>query len=173
MPGIFPSMWNFILQTLLSSLRTSQGQSNSLHCNRLNIKLTYKIIQRTIYCNPSWTFWVVLFISLDSSVKCICTQWSTPLYCCLFVYHRYYLCLQLRDDVVSGRLPCSFATHTVLGSYTVQSELGDYDPDEYSTEYVSDFRFAPNQTKELEEKVMELHKTYKCASHTLFKDILI
>ncbi|XP_053490905.1 band 4.1-like protein 3a isoform X4 [Ictalurus furcatus] len=74
---------------------------------------------------------------------------------------RYYLCLQLRDDVVSGRLPCSFATHTVLGSYTVQSELGDYDPDEYSTEYVSDFRFAPNQTKELEEKVMELHKTYK------------
>ncbi|XP_046702455.1 band 4.1-like protein 3a isoform X3 [Silurus meridionalis] len=74
---------------------------------------------------------------------------------------RYYLCLQLRDDIVSGRLPCSFATHTVLGSYTVQSELGDYDPDEYSTDYVGDFRFAPNQTKELEEKVMELHKTYK------------
>ncbi|TSK16097.1 Band 4.1-like protein 3 [Bagarius yarrelli] len=74
---------------------------------------------------------------------------------------RYYLCLQLRDDVVSGRLPCSFATHTVLGSYTVQSELGDYDPDEYSSNYVSEFRFAPNQTKELEEKVMELHKTYK------------
>ncbi|XP_053088519.1 band 4.1-like protein 3a isoform X9 [Pangasianodon hypophthalmus] len=74
---------------------------------------------------------------------------------------RYYLCLQLRDDVVSGRLPCSFATHTVLGSYTVQSELGDYDPDEYSADYISEFRFAPNQTKELEEKVMELHKTYK------------
>ncbi|KAF5892093.1 band 4.1-like protein 3 isoform X1, partial [Clarias magur] len=74
---------------------------------------------------------------------------------------RYYLCLQLRDDVVSGRLPCSFATHSVLGSYTVQSELGDYDPDEYSTDYVSEFRFAPNQTKDLEEKVMELHKTYK------------
>ncbi|XP_062847324.1 band 4.1-like protein 3a isoform X10 [Trichomycterus rosablanca] len=74
---------------------------------------------------------------------------------------RYYLCLQLRDDVVSGRLPCSFATHTVLGSYTVQSELGDYDPDEYSADYVSEFRFAPNQTKELEEKIMDLHKTYK------------
>ncbi|KAJ8272885.1 hypothetical protein GJAV_G00094590 [Gymnothorax javanicus] len=74
---------------------------------------------------------------------------------------RYYLCLQLRDDVVSGRLPCSFATHTVLGSYTVQSELGDYDPEELGTDYVSEFRFAPNQTKELEEKVMELHKNYK------------
>ncbi|XP_035994382.1 band 4.1-like protein 3b isoform X15 [Fundulus heteroclitus] len=74
---------------------------------------------------------------------------------------RYYLCLQLRDDVVSGRLPCSFATHTVLGSYTVQSELGDYDPDELGSDYISEIRFAPNQTKELEEKVMELHKTYK------------
>uniref|UniRef100_A0A8C9RPM9 Erythrocyte membrane protein band 4.1-like 3a n=1 Tax=Scleropages formosus TaxID=113540 RepID=A0A8C9RPM9_SCLFO len=74
---------------------------------------------------------------------------------------RYYLCLQLRDDVVSGRLPCSFATHTVLGSYTVQSELGDYDPEELGTDYVSEFRFAPNQTKELEEKIMDLHKNYK------------
>ncbi|XP_020566386.1 band 4.1-like protein 3 isoform X6 [Oryzias latipes] len=74
---------------------------------------------------------------------------------------RYYLCLQLRDDVVSGRLPCSFATHTVLGSYTVQSELGDYDPEEMASDYVSELRLAPNQTKELEEKVMELHKTYK------------
>uniref|UniRef100_A0A8D3APF5 FERM domain-containing protein n=1 Tax=Scophthalmus maximus TaxID=52904 RepID=A0A8D3APF5_SCOMX len=74
---------------------------------------------------------------------------------------RYYLCLQLRDDVVSGRLPCSFATHTVLGSYTVQSELGDYDPEELASDYIGELRFAPNQTKELEEKVMELHKTYK------------
>ncbi|XP_052398945.1 band 4.1-like protein 3 isoform X7 [Carassius gibelio] len=74
---------------------------------------------------------------------------------------RYYLCLQLRDDIVSGRLPCSFATHTVLGSYSVQSELGDYDPDEYSSDYVSEFRFAPHQTKEMEEKIMDLHKNYK------------
>ncbi|KAM9718802.1 band 4.1-like protein 3b isoform 12-T12 [Menidia menidia] len=74
---------------------------------------------------------------------------------------RYYLCLQLRDDVVSGRLPCSFATHSVLGSYTVQSELGDYDPEELGSDYVSELRLAPNQTKELEEKIMELHKTYK------------
>ncbi|XP_068093308.1 band 4.1-like protein 3 isoform X2 [Hyperolius riggenbachi] len=74
---------------------------------------------------------------------------------------RYYLCLQLRDDIVSGRLPCSFVTLALLGSYTVQSELGDYDPDEYGSEYVSEFRFAPNQTKELEDKVVELHKNYR------------
>ncbi|XP_072267490.1 band 4.1-like protein 3 isoform X5 [Pyxicephalus adspersus] len=74
---------------------------------------------------------------------------------------RYYLCLQLRDDIISGRLPCSFVTLALLGSYTVQSELGDYEPDEYGSDYVSEFRFAPNQTKELEDKVVELHKSYR------------
>ncbi|XP_012860204.2 band 4.1-like protein 3 isoform X21 [Echinops telfairi] len=74
---------------------------------------------------------------------------------------RYYLCLQLRDDIVSGRLPCSFVTLALLGSYTVQSELGDYDPDECGNDYVSEFRFAPNHTKELEDKVIELHKSHR------------
>ncbi|XP_069906054.1 band 4.1-like protein 3 isoform X40 [Oryctolagus cuniculus] len=74
---------------------------------------------------------------------------------------RYYLCLQLRDDVVSGRLPCSFVTLALLGSYTVQSELGDYDPDECGNDYISEFRFAPNHTKELEDKVIELHKSHR------------
>ncbi|XP_069731544.1 protein 4.1 isoform X21 [Phaenicophaeus curvirostris] len=74
---------------------------------------------------------------------------------------RYYLCLQLRQDIISGRLPCSFATLALLGSYTVQSELGDYDPDLHSPDYISEFKLAPNQTKELEEKVVELHKTYR------------
>ncbi|XP_040085684.1 protein 4.1 isoform X17 [Oryx dammah] len=74
---------------------------------------------------------------------------------------RYYLCLQLRQDIVSGRLPCSFATLALLGSYTIQSELGDYDPQLHGADYVSDFKLAPNQTKELEEKVMELHKSYR------------
>uniref|UniRef100_A0A8K9XGI6 FERM domain-containing protein n=1 Tax=Oncorhynchus mykiss TaxID=8022 RepID=A0A8K9XGI6_ONCMY len=74
---------------------------------------------------------------------------------------RYYLCLQLRDDMLSGRLPCSFVTHALLGSYAVQAELGDYDTDDHGPDYVSDFRFAPNQTRELEERVMELHRNYR------------
>ncbi|XP_036203977.1 protein 4.1 isoform X16 [Myotis myotis] len=74
---------------------------------------------------------------------------------------RYYLCLQLRQDIIAGRLPCSFATLALLGSYTIQSELGDYDPELHGSDYVSDFKLAPNQTKELEEKVMELHKSYR------------
>ncbi|XP_075630296.1 protein 4.1 isoform X11 [Balearica regulorum gibbericeps] len=74
---------------------------------------------------------------------------------------RYYLCLQLRQDIMTGRLPCSFATLALLGSYTVQSELGDYDSDLHSPDYITEFKLAPNQTKELEEKVVELHKTYR------------
>ncbi|XP_054251399.1 protein 4.1 isoform X3 [Indicator indicator] len=74
---------------------------------------------------------------------------------------RYYLCLQLRQDIITGRLPCSFATLALLGSYTVQSELGDYDSDLHGPDYISEFKLAPNQTKELEEKVAELHKTYR------------
>ncbi|XP_017686504.1 PREDICTED: protein 4.1 isoform X9 [Lepidothrix coronata] len=74
---------------------------------------------------------------------------------------RYYLCLQLRQDILTGRLPCSFATLALLGSYTVQSELGDYDPELHGPDYITEFKLAPNQTKELEEKVVELHKTYR------------
>ncbi|XP_073771536.1 band 4.1-like protein 3b isoform X40 [Danio rerio] len=74
---------------------------------------------------------------------------------------RYFLCLQLRDDVVSGRLPCSFSTHAVLGSYTLQSELGDCDSELQNSSALSDLRFAPNQSKELQDKVLELHRAYR------------
>ncbi|XP_056108951.1 band 4.1-like protein 2 isoform X14 [Rhinichthys klamathensis goyatoka] len=74
---------------------------------------------------------------------------------------RYLLCLQLRQDIASGRLPCSFVTHALLGSYSLQAELGDYDPEEHRLDYISDLQFAPNQTKELEEKVVELHKSHR------------
>uniref|UniRef100_A0A3P8XJP9 Protein 4.1 n=1 Tax=Esox lucius TaxID=8010 RepID=A0A3P8XJP9_ESOLU len=77
---------------------------------------------------------------------------------------RYYLCLQLRKDILSGLLPCSFVTLALLGSYTAQSELGEYDPEVHGTDYVKELRLAPGQGKELEEKVMELHRTYRSMS---------
>ncbi|TRY94133.1 hypothetical protein DNTS_031636, partial [Danionella cerebrum] len=76
---------------------------------------------------------------------------------------RYFLCLQLREDVASGRLPCSFSTHALLGSFTLQSELGDRDaaselkePDQFTQ-----IRFAPNQSPELQQKVLELHHSHR------------
>ncbi|XP_060536727.1 protein 4.1 homolog isoform X2 [Cylas formicarius] len=74
---------------------------------------------------------------------------------------RYHLCLQIRNDILSGRLPCSFVTHALLGSYLAQSELGDYDPDTMGRNYLKEFKIAPSQNQDLEDKVCELHKTHR------------
>ncbi|XP_031721954.1 band 4.1-like protein 2 isoform X12 [Anarrhichthys ocellatus] len=75
---------------------------------------------------------------------------------------RYLLCLQLREDVASGRLPCSFVTHALLGSYTLQAEFGDHEPEQpRPLDNVGQLTFAPNQNKEMEEKVLELHKSHR------------
>nr|XP_019947299.1 PREDICTED: band 4.1-like protein 2 isoform X9 [Paralichthys olivaceus] len=75
---------------------------------------------------------------------------------------RYLLCLQLREDVASGRLPCSFVTHALLGSYTLQAEFGDYEPDQpRPLDNIGQLIFAPNQNKEMEEKIFELHKSHR------------
>ncbi|XP_034748293.1 protein 4.1 isoform X14 [Etheostoma cragini] len=77
---------------------------------------------------------------------------------------RYYLCLQLRKDILQGRLPCSFVTLSLLGSYALQSELGEYDPEVHGTNYAKEMKMAQGQTKELEDKMMELHRTYRSMS---------
>lgn len=76
---------------------------------------------------------------------------------------RYQLCLQIQHDVKSSKLPCSFVTHALLGAYLVQSELGDYDPVDHglTTDYIRDFDFAPSQSDDLLERIMEVHKTLK------------
>ena len=76
---------------------------------------------------------------------------------------RYQLCLQIQQDVKSGKLPCSFVTHALLGAYLAQSELGDYDPVDHglTTDYIRDFDFAPSQSEDLLERIMEVHKTLK------------
>ncbi|XP_027142935.1 titin isoform X9 [Larimichthys crocea] len=77
---------------------------------------------------------------------------------------RYFLCLQLRKDIMRSVLPCSFVTLSLLGSYAAQSELGEYDPEVHGTDYVKELSLAPGQSSELEEKVMELHRTYRSMS---------
>ncbi|XP_034058075.1 protein 4.1 isoform X4 [Gymnodraco acuticeps] len=77
---------------------------------------------------------------------------------------RYYLCLQLRKDILQGRLPCSFVTLSLLGSYALQSELGEFDPEVHPPNYAKEMKMAQGQTKELEDKMMELHRTYRSMS---------
>lgn len=74
---------------------------------------------------------------------------------------RYYLCLQLREDVARGRLPCLPTVHALLGSYALQAELGDYDAAEHGAGYAGRFQLAPNQTHELQDRMAELHATHR------------
>lgn len=62
---------------------------------------------------------------------------------------------------MQGHLPCSFVTLALLGSYALQSELGEYDPEVHGTDYAKDMKMVHGQTKELEDKMMELHQTYR------------
>ncbi|XP_068219741.1 band 4.1-like protein 4 isoform X5 [Palaemon carinicauda] len=71
---------------------------------------------------------------------------------------RYQFFLQVKQDILQGRLPISQELSAELGSYAVQSELGDYDPRRHSPGYVSEFRFVTTQTVALENKIAELHK---------------
>lgn len=81
------------------------------------------------------------------------------------------MCLQLRKDILQGVLPCSFVTLSLLGSYTAQSELGEYDPELHGPDYLKELSLAPGQSKELEEKVMELHRTYRLLKATSVEQV--
>lgn len=72
---------------------------------------------------------------------------------------RYQFFLQVKQDVLQGRLPCPFNIAAQLGAYAIQSELGDYDPYKNLTGYVSEYRFVPDQKEELEEAIERIHKT--------------
>ncbi|XP_068156533.1 uncharacterized protein [Drosophila tropicalis] len=74
---------------------------------------------------------------------------------------RYQLFLQVKQDVLQGRLPVAFELAAELGAFVVQSELGDYDQRRHSKGYVSEFRLLPNQSSELESRVSELHQQLK------------
>ncbi|CAG9865127.1 unnamed protein product [Phyllotreta striolata] len=76
-------------------------------------------------------------------------------------YTRYQFYLQLRRDILEGKLHLPPSTAILLASYTVQSELGDYQPEEHEVNYLSDMCLIPNQTEDLERKITELHKLHK------------
>ncbi|KAL5960654.1 Band protein 1 [Taenia solium] len=77
---------------------------------------------------------------------------------------RYFLCLQIRQDIISGQLPCSFNTYVILGAYVIQSEAGDWDAEVHEgIEYLYNVPFAPKnlQTPEMLIRIAELHQKLK------------
>uniref|UniRef100_A0A0C9QHK5 protein-tyrosine-phosphatase n=1 Tax=Fopius arisanus TaxID=64838 RepID=A0A0C9QHK5_9HYME len=76
-------------------------------------------------------------------------------------YTRYQFYLQIRRDILQGKLQLPVSTACLIASYTVQSELGDYHPEEHGPGYLSRLQLIPGQTEEMERKICELHKLHK------------
>ncbi|KAL0963929.1 hypothetical protein UPYG_G00315470 [Umbra pygmaea] len=75
-------------------------------------------------------------------------------------YTRYQYFLQLRQDILTGRLPCPHNTAALLASYAVQSELGDYRDAEHAPGYLSEFCFIPNPPQSFDKEVTKHHQQH-------------
>ncbi|GIY82018.1 hypothetical protein CDAR_66421 [Caerostris darwini] len=72
---------------------------------------------------------------------------------------RYLFFLQLKQDILTEKLPCSYNTIVELSALSLQSECGDYDESVHTLGFVSEFRFASNQTEEMEADILVQYKT--------------
>ncbi|XP_048108730.1 FERM, ARHGEF and pleckstrin domain-containing protein 2 isoform X3 [Alosa alosa] len=73
-------------------------------------------------------------------------------------YTRYLFSLQMKRDLIEGRLTCTENTGALLASHLVQSEIGDYD-DVADREYLKMNKLLPYQER-VQEKIMELHRRH-------------
>jgi len=74
---------------------------------------------------------------------------------------RYQFFLQLKLDLLSGRLECPYATSVELAAASLQSELGDFEDETHTPALISEFRFVQNQNEEFELDVLEAYKKLK------------
>uniref|UniRef100_A0A672Z7H0 FERM, ARHGEF and pleckstrin domain-containing protein 2 n=1 Tax=Sphaeramia orbicularis TaxID=375764 RepID=A0A672Z7H0_9TELE len=73
-------------------------------------------------------------------------------------YTRYLFSLQMKRDLMEGKLICTENTAALLASHFVQSEIGDYD-DAADREYLKMNMLLPYQEK-VQERIMELHRRH-------------
>ncbi|XP_055385006.1 FERM domain-containing protein 5 [Condylostylus longicornis] len=71
---------------------------------------------------------------------------------------RITLYQQLKRDLRHGRLYCSTGEAAALGVLIVQEEIGDFNPEKHTGDYVAALRLALRQTEALEKKVTSLHQ---------------
>ncbi|KAG8442542.1 hypothetical protein GDO86_011371 [Hymenochirus boettgeri] len=72
--------------------------------------------------------------------------------------HLYFL--QLKGDILDGRISCPLNSAVVLASYAVQSQLGDYNPSVHSSGHLSNTSFIPGQDNDFISKVELLHQQH-------------
>ncbi|KFV82223.1 Tyrosine-protein phosphatase non-receptor type 3 [Struthio camelus australis] len=73
---------------------------------------------------------------------------------------RHLFFLQLKTDILEGRLSCPLNSAVVLASYAVQSQLGDYNSSVHHSGYLSNYSFIPEQNKDFLTKVESLHEQH-------------
>uniref|UniRef100_A0AAR2L4D3 FERM, ARHGEF and pleckstrin domain-containing protein 2 n=1 Tax=Pygocentrus nattereri TaxID=42514 RepID=A0AAR2L4D3_PYGNA len=73
-------------------------------------------------------------------------------------FTRYLFSLQMKRDMMEGRMHCTENTAALLASHLVQSEIGDYD-DVADREFLKLNKLLPHQ-EHLHEKIMELHRRH-------------
>ena len=74
---------------------------------------------------------------------------------------RYLFCQQIKRDLADGSLQCNENIAALIASYIIQSEIGDFNPDEFSDpSYLSAFSLIPHQDAEFEWKTQENHKKH-------------
>lgn len=73
---------------------------------------------------------------------------------------RYQLFVQLRRDLLRGRLYCPQNEAAVLCGLILQSAIGDYNPEVHHPGYVSEYKLILKQTVRLEERIAEAHKFF-------------
>ncbi|XP_014911609.1 FERM, RhoGEF and pleckstrin domain-containing protein 2 isoform X2 [Poecilia latipinna] len=73
-------------------------------------------------------------------------------------YTRYLFSLQMKRDLMEGRLICTENTGALLASHIVQSEIGDHD-DAADREFLRANKLLPYQDK-VQERIMEFHRRH-------------
>ncbi|XP_039380804.1 tyrosine-protein phosphatase non-receptor type 3 isoform X4 [Mauremys reevesii] len=73
---------------------------------------------------------------------------------------RHLFFLQLKTDILEGRLLCPLNSAVVLASYSVQSQFGDHNSSVHHSGYLSNHRFIPDQNEDFVAKVESLHEQH-------------
>uniref|UniRef100_A0AAX7U0P9 FERM, ARHGEF and pleckstrin domain-containing protein 2 n=1 Tax=Astatotilapia calliptera TaxID=8154 RepID=A0AAX7U0P9_ASTCA len=93
------------------------------------------------------------WVPYDCVCVCVCAHAFFPP-----LSFRYLFSLQMKRDLMEGRLICTENTGALLASHLVQSEIGDYD-DTADREYLRINKLLPYQEK-VQERIMELHRRH-------------
>ena len=113
----------------------TQSQQNWLDCT--------KLVKKQVKIGPPYTFRlrVKFYSSEPNKLK--------------DEFTRYLFFLQLKNDLLTGKLPCPDDVAAQLAALAMQAEFGEFDEREHNEAFISEFRFVPNQSDDLERKILE------------------